>query len=135
MENDPQKIVFKSTRLPGVDKALVDFEVVSTTPICMTRVLTNMFREKSRVYIGLTERIMAGEVVQIGQFKIKYKIVKGITGYLSKPKGYLYQIRRADGNIITDTDINAVEVGKFAIIKSRRGTNQIREQINDMLNS
>lgn len=134
-KKNPEKIILKTTGIPGVNKAVVDFTMACTVPVTITRVISPMFVKGSKTFIGLSERLLPGEVIQVGNLNLTYKIVSADNNNPDTPKGYIYRIRRVDRLPTTATDINAIVVGKFAKIKNRRSFKQKFDQVNELLNS
>lgn len=121
--DNKEKIILKQQQLPGVDLALYDFNRVSAVRPLRTKVVLSMYKRQGMTYIGLQGPAEAGEIIQVGNLELKYRIIKGIKVL---PKGgFLYRIKRVDGHNITQTDLDAVEIGQTVKFKSRRTFTQL----------
>lgn len=117
------KVIIREENLPGIDQSILDFYL---PPIRM-KVTKKMFKRGLKTFIGLAEYVRTNEVIQVGNLGLKYRIVDNNPEVFEK--GYIHQIKRIDGFNITSTDINAIIVGKNAIVIGRRSFQEKFEQI------
>lgn len=119
------KIIIKRVRLEGEDLSLIDFRQVASVPMSVIKVTGPMFNTGTQYFITLSEGLEPGDIVQLGNYGIKYKIVK-----FSKMtvKGRLYRIIRVDGYNITQFDIDGVSIGQKARVVSRKSFTQLFEE-------
>ena len=129
MEKEGDKIIMRSNRLQGVQKSFNNLEMVSSVRVTVTKLTSKIFKEKGIAYIGTRESLSVGDVIQVGNFSILYKVVK----HQSKTddKGNVYRIKRVDGFNITGLDIDGTEVGQKVIIKNRRSYQDIFNDFGD----
>jgi hypothetical protein len=112
-----EKVILKRSALPGVDMSIVDLELVSTVKIRVTIVKKAIFKIKGKTFIGTRDQLDKMDVIQLGNFKLKYRVMKleKMTDY----DGYIYRIKRMDGNSTTNLDINATAIGQKVGIVNR----------------
>lgn len=129
MEKEGDKIIMRSNRLQGVQKSFNNLEMVSSVRVGVTKLTSKIFKEKGISYIGTRESLSVGDVIQVGNFSILYKVVK----YHKKTddKGNIYRIKRVDGFNITSLDIDGTKVGQKVIIKNRRSYQDIFNDFGD----
>lgn len=134
MGSDGEKIVFSNRRREGVDLSIIDFNQVNSVKIVVTKVVKTMYTEKLKTYIGTKDPLQPGEVIQVGNLGLRYKIVSP-TKHIVPSGGFLYRIKRIDGASITNTDLSAVAIGQKVKIKSRRSYKQQFDQVVRLLES
>jgi hypothetical protein len=110
-------IILKSERLEGVDKTLFSYEQFQSVPLVKTRVTTAMYKSGNTTYVGTKERLVAGEVIRIGNLQLKYRV---ISARRFNVKGGLYTIRKVESAPITQLDLDNGTVGSEVRILSRR---------------
>jgi hypothetical protein len=125
-------IILKTGAFPGIDRAIIDFNQVSSVLRIVTHVVAPMTKKGIITVIGTRDSLMSGEIIQVGTLGIKYKIVGGVRK-LYPYGGFEFRIKRVDGANITLTDINAVVVGGKVKIKSRRPYSKRFDQVVEML--
>ena len=109
----------KQTYYDGVDMSLYDLSLLSSVPVAWAKVVDKMFKRGLRTYLGISEHLLPGEIIQTGRLGIRYKIVNA-TKHPSKGKGFIYEIKRVDGQTITSVDIlNSYEGGRVRITNRR----------------
>ena len=129
MEKEGDKIIMRSNRLQGVQKSFNNLEMVSSVRVGVTKLTSKIFKEKGISYIGTRESLSVGDVIQVGNFSILYKVVKHHKK--TDDKGNIYRIKRVDGFNITSLDIDGTKVGQKVIIKNRRSYQDIFNDFGD----
>ena len=129
MEKEGDKIIMRSNRLQGVQKSFNNLEMVSSVRVTVTKLTSKIFKKKGIAYIGTREPLSVGDVIQVGNFSILYKVVKHQSK--TEDKGNVYRIKRVDGFNITGLDIDGTEVGQKVIIKNRRSYQDIFNDFGD----
>ncbi len=119
MAEDCEKIIIKQETFSGGDRHLYDFSHVTAVPVVVTKVVQKMYKRHGRAYIGILEGILPREVIQIGSHPILYRIIRESINNIVGG-GQLYHVKRIDGFNITQTDIDAINVGDKVRIKNRR---------------
>lgn len=122
-KTDDNKIILKRSELPGIDMSLVDLEIVGTVKVRVTIIKKKMYVVKGKTFIGTRDQLDNMDVIQLGNFGIKYRVMslEKMTDY----EGYIYRIKRLDGYNTTDLDINATEVGQKVKIVNRQSFEQL----------
>lgn len=115
--NNEEKIILKDYSLPGVDKSVGDFTLWATTSVIRTEVTKKLHKERGAAYIGVKERLNDNEVIKVGKYFQKYRVIE--FSQMTDKYGNIYQVKRVDGNPVTQTDIDAIRVGHNVEIVSR----------------
>lgn len=77
-----------------------------------------MFIEKGKVFLAVNEGLRIGEILQIGDIPMKYKIIGKVK--FTKKGNRCYRIKRIDNTLIQGLDIsNAKEGAKITVINRR----------------
>lgn len=82
-----------------------------------------MYKVGRFTYIGTKEKLDNGDVIQVGNLGLKYKVRK--LKKMDDRYWHIYEIKRIDGNLTTGLDINATKVGQKVLIVSRQTFQQI----------
>lgn len=120
--DDKKKIILKRDALPGVDMSISDFTQVHTVTVVWTNVTKKMYKKYKQTFIGIKEKLNAGEVIRVGSIGLLYRVIK-LTEYTEK-EGFIHRVQRVDGASTTATDIDAIEVGDKVKITNRRSFQQ-----------
>lgn len=120
--DDKKKIILKRDALPGVDMSISDFTQVHTVTVVWTNVTKKMYKKYKQTFIGIKEKLNAGEVIRVGSLGLFYRVIK-LTEYTEK-EGFIHRVQRVDGASTTATDINAIEVGDKVKVTNRRSFQQ-----------
>lgn len=124
---DSEKLVIKRT----TDVSLLYQEdlssCISAVPYTATKTTTGMFKKGIYGCVGFRDAVEDGEIVQLGFFKIKYKVF-GNSFFVRGSKAKYYRLRRVDGNSITTQDISGIESGQNVRIVSRKTFKQLFDQ-------
>jgi hypothetical protein len=121
--NDKKKIILKRDALPGVDMSISDFTQVHTVTVVWTSVTKKMYKKFKQTFIGIKEKLNAGETIRVGNLGLMYRVIK-LTEY-TENEGFIHRVQRVDGASITGTDIEAIEVGDKVKITNRRSFEQM----------
>lgn len=119
------KIIIKRVRLEGQDLSLIDFRQVASVPMSVIKVSGPMFKKGLQTFITLAEGVEPGDIIQVGNYGIKYKIVKFAKMTV---KGRLFRVIRVDGFNITQHDIDGIKIGQKARVVSRKSFTQLFEE-------
>ena len=122
-----EKIIVKKNNLPGVDLSLVDISLFSSVKVIYTKVVAPMYKKGHYGYIALKDRLDNGDVIQVGDYKILYRILGQMR--FSPEGGILHKVKRVDAFNITSQDIQGIHTGNTARITNRRSYDQIMAQI------
>lgn len=122
-KTDDNKIILKRSELPGIDMSLVDLEIVGTVKVRVSIIKKKMYTIKGKTFIGTRDQLDNMDVIQLGNFGIKYRVMslEKMTDY----EGYIYRIKRLDGHNTTELDINATAVGQKFKIVNRQSFEQL----------
>lgn len=115
---DKNKIILKKEELPGVDMSVSDFTQLHTVQVTWSKVTKKMYKEKRQTFIGLKDTLNVGEVIQVGNLGLKYRVLK--LSKVTDTEGYIHRIKRIDDKSITLTDIDAIKEGGKVRIVNRR---------------
>lgn len=99
-----------------------DFTQVHTVAVAWAKVTKKMYKKYKQGFIGLSERLNKGEIIQVGNLGLKYRVIK-LTQYTER-EGFIHRIKRVDDASITLTDLNAIKVGGKVRITNRRSFDQ-----------
>lgn len=77
-----------------------------------------MFIEKGKVFLTVNEGLRIGEILQIGDIPMKYKIIGKVK--FTKKGNRCYQIKRIDNTLIQGLDISNAKEGAKIIVINRR---------------
>lgn len=128
------KIILKNNGWPGVDRSIIDFDQVHTVKVTKTKIVLGMYKKGVIAYAGFLDGLLPGEIVQMGNLQIKYKVI-GHAKRMLPYGGSLYRVKRVDGANITNLDIDAISIGDIVKIKNRRSFQQQFDQVVDLINS
>ena len=129
---DKDKIILKRSTLPGVDMSISDFTMTHNVRDVVTKVTDTMYKKGSRTFIGTKDQLTDGEVIQVGNLGLKYRVIKREQSFTAY--AFLYQIERLDCNSTTATDIEAVAVGQKIKLLSRLSFKQMLNYTCDLRN-
>ena len=129
---DQDKIVIKRYELPGVDMSLTDFEMVSTVKVLASKVTKKMYKEGGKTFIGTKDQLDVADVIEVGNMKIKYRVVK--LHKVSDHDWFIYRVKRVDGANTTSLDIDNIEVGMKVRIVNRRTFEQMMNYPEELMN-
>ena len=118
MQDNPDKIILKEQSWPGVDKSFNDRSMWCTMPQVQLKVTKGIYKVKTAGFIGLKGRVLKGEVIKVGRLGFTYKVVGDPKP--TEKEGFIHKIVRTCGEPIRQLDIDAVKVGKIAIVVSRQ---------------
>lgn len=124
---EAEPIVLKTDRLDGVDMSVSDISMLSAVKVVVTNCTEPIFKIKTQSFIGTKERLDDGDVIQVGDLGIKYRVIKNLR--MRGKTGNIYRIKRVDGFAITSLDINATRKGQRVKIVNRKSYKQIFEEI------
>ena len=111
-----EDIILRTERLEGVDKTLFAYEQFQSVPIVKTKVTIPMYKSENILLIGTKEKLNVDEVIEVGDYKIKYRVVSFRKMTI---KGGLYRIKRVDGANATQLDLDGATKGKKVTILNR----------------
>ena len=77
-----------------------------------------MFIEKGKVFLTVNEGLRIGEILQIGDIPMKYKVIGKVK--FTKKGNRCYQIKRIDNTLIQGLDISNAKEGAKIIVINRR---------------
>lgn len=77
-----------------------------------------MFIEKGKVFLTVNEGLRIGEILQIGDIPMKYKIIGKVK--FTKKGNRCYRIKRIDNTLIQGLDISNAKEGAKIIVINRR---------------
>jgi hypothetical protein len=120
---DKNKIILKRSALPGVDMSISDFTQIHTIKVVWSKVTKKMYKEYKQTFIGLKDKLDAGDVIRVGNLGLSYRVIK--LSKFTEKEGFIHRVQRLDGNSTTLTDINAIELGDKVSITSRRSFEQM----------
>lgn len=123
MSDKLDKIKLRRENIEGVQKSFNNLEQLSTVKLLWTKVKTSIYKKGIITFIGTKDPLDVGDVIQTGNFSIKYKVVS--ERGLSPKGGHLYRIKRVDGYNTTSHDIDGSKIGQKVRITSRRSFEQI----------
>lgn len=123
MSDNLDKVKLRRETIEGVQKSFNNLEQLSTVKLLWTKVKTSIYKKKGITYIGTKDPLDVGDVIQTGNYSIKYKIIKEIR--LEDRGGYIYRIKRVDGYNTTSQDIDGSKAGQKINVVSRRTFEQI----------
>lgn len=123
MSDNLDKVKLRRENIEGVQKSFNNLEQLSTVKMLWTKVKTSIYKKKGITFIGTKDPLDVGDVIQTGNYSIKYKVVS--ERRLSDRGGYIYRIKRADGYNTTSQDIDGSKVGQKVRITNRRTFQQI----------
>lgn len=123
---EDKKIIVKSSYLHGVDMSIADLVRVSAIPVSITYTTSEMYKKGSQAFVVLKDKLMPGEVIQVGDYSIKYKIVSLVSPHESG--GWVHRVKRVDGYNITQLDIDGIHPKQKTLIVSRKSYNQIWDE-------
>lgn len=103
--------------------SVADLTRVSAIPVSITYTTSEMYKKGSKSFVVLQDKLMPGEVIQLGDFSIKYKIVTLVSPHPSG--GWVHRVKRTDGYNITQLDIDGIHPKQKVLIKSRKSYDQI----------
>jgi hypothetical protein len=114
--DNEEPIIIRDENMPGVNKTLFDFVMLSTIPVAVTKVTRVLDKRGQYVTIGLKENLNVGNIIQHVYTGLTYKIMKLVR---ISNQGRIYKIKRTDGSNITGFDTTNISLGDRIIIKSR----------------
>ena len=113
-------LIIKDDDLPGVNMSIGDFSLASSLQPAWTEVTKSMWKVKGQTFVGVKQFANeVGEVIVIGGLKKKYRIIRFVKreGTASGKGGDIIRVKRADGNLTTELDLNnAVKGAKVMVI-------------------
>ena len=77
-----------------------------------------VFIEKGKVFLAVNEGLRIGEILQIGDIPMKYKIIGKVK--FTKKGNRCYRIKRIDNTLIQGLDISNAKEGAKIIVINRR---------------
>lgn len=77
-----------------------------------------MFIEKGKVFLAVNEGLRIGEILQIGDIPMKYKIIGKVK--FTKKGNRCYRIKRIDNTLIQGLDISNAKEGTKVFVTSRK---------------
>jgi hypothetical protein len=122
------KIILKRKGWEGVDKSIIDFNQVSTTPVVVTKVILSMYKKNGKTFVGVRDGLIPGEVISIRPLGLKYKIIGPMIKKIPQGGG-LYRVKRVDGANTTNTDLQNALAGNKIKITNRRSFRQMFDQV------
>jgi hypothetical protein len=125
--------MFYNTRANnGVDMSIIDMVYNGDHNFLMkTKVVKQLFQKQNISFIGVKNPLQVGEVIEVGDLSLSYKIVS--FKEMLPQGGFVYRVKRTDGSVIGQTDINNAPKGAKVRMKSRRSIKQKIQQLNEML--
>lgn len=117
---DKDILIIKDDDLPGVNMSIADYSLASSIQPAWTEVTKSMWKVKGQTFVGVKQFAnQIGEVIVIGGLKKKYRIIKFVRreGTAFGKGGDIIRVKRADGNLTTELDLNnAVKGAKVMVI-------------------
>lgn len=129
--SEKEKIILKTNSLPGVDMSVNNLEFFTSVRIRWTKVSHTLTKKSGVTFIGTKEQLLAGDVIQVGNLGIKYKVIS-LKRLEARPQGYIYRIKRVDGANITSLDIDNILIGQKVHIVSNKTFQQLFEMHPDV---
>lgn len=123
MSDNLDKVKLRRETIEGVQKSFNNLEQLSTVKLLWTKVKTSIYKKKGITYIGTKDALDVGDIIQTGNYSIRYKVIKEVR--LEDRGGYIYRIIRVDGYNTTSQDIDGSKVGQKVRVTSRRSFDQI----------
>jgi len=109
VHSNKETLIIKETQWPGVDKSVNDLTMLHTVRIATTKVTKTIFKKGSTTFIGLKDRLIKGDVIQVGTYERKYRIFDLVK--VSDIEGLIYKIRRVDNKPTSSVDLELVLLG------------------------
>lgn len=115
------KVIIKSDYYytGGVDQTMLPPTTLGDNEVVWGNITHPFFREKTKVFLGINQYLLKGEVFSLRGRDILYRINSN-GKFSSDKKGYLYEIKRLDGNSISGPDFSFSKVGIRVIFENRR---------------
>ena len=107
----------------GIDYTYNNLSSLASVKVLWNKVTDGMKKEHGVTYIGVKERQDDGDILELGLYKILYRVIKHHK--VTAKTGNIYIIVRVDGSNITQFDIDAVKVGQTFKIKNRKSFKQL----------
>ncbi len=113
-----EKITFKAKNRGGFDYTFNNLETLASVKMIWNETTTAIFKENGIAYIGMKECLDNGDIIELGTFKVLYRVVhhKKVDVKL----GNIYQIVRIDKSTITAFDIDNTFPKQRVRIKNRK---------------
>jgi len=107
----------------GIDYTYNNLSSLASVKVLWNKVTDGMKKEHGVTYIGVKERQDDGDILELGLYKVLYRVVAHHK--VTARNGNIYIIVRVDGSNITQFDIDAVKVGQTFKIKNRKSFKQL----------
>ena len=104
-----------------------NLEMLSSVKMVINEITKPIYKERSKSFIGLKEYMDDGDVIEAGDFKKLYRILRHAS---QDHNGNVYRIERVDGGNITNFDIEATRKGQKVRVVNRKSFETI---FNDFL--
>lgn len=119
---DEGKTIIKSDALPGVDKSNSDYTLLSTIQPSCTVVTKAIWKVKGKTFIGVKQHVQPGNVIRVGNMGLTYKVIRlmKVEGTRNGKGGMIFRIKRADGNLTTNVDLDNIFKGQTVKILGRQ---------------
>lgn len=125
-DKENNKIILKRDNLPGVDLSVLDLTLLGSVKVRVSKVTKTMYKEHSLTFIGTRDMLNKGDVIQVGNLGLKYRVLK--LSKVTDREGYIHRIKRVDNGSTTITDLSNVSVGQTIMIVNRKTFEQIFEE-------
>lgn len=125
---DKDKVILKNNSYQGVVLSEYDFSLLSSVPFSKTVVTKQMWKERRRTYLGVKQFAnKPGDVIQIGSLKKLYRIIKFVRreGTMMGKGGDIIMVKRIDGAVTADLDIDNAKKGSNIKVLNRRSFEEL----------
>jgi hypothetical protein len=123
MSAEDKPLILKDDALPGVDMSINNFELLASLQPAWTVVTKSMWKVKGQTFVGVKQFANeVGEVLEIGGLKKKYRIIAFIKreGTAFGKGGDIIRVKRADGNLTTNLDLENATKGQKVMVIGRQ---------------
>lgn len=122
-EGSEDKIIVKNENYQGVVLSDRDFTLLSSVPASWSVVTKSMWKVKGITYIGVKQFANEpGDIIRLGRLGKHYRIISFVKreGTRRGKGGDIIRIKRADGNLTTNVDLeNGLRGTKVKILNRR----------------
>jgi len=122
-----ENIKFKADSRGGFQLHFNNLEMLSSVKMVINEITKPIYKERSKSVIVLIEYMDDGDVIEAGDFKKLYRILRHTS---QDHNGNVYRIERVDGGNITNFDIEATRKGQKVRVVNRKSFETI---FNDFL--
>ncbi len=108
-----------------IEYSKTDFTALYSVPVAITKTLTEIYKIHRKAIIGIQENLNIGDVIFMGVFPKRYKIISD-EGFVRGKRGRLYRIKRVDNAFITAFDVENTPINSKVKILTRKSYERLR---------